>query len=100
MRLKRSLQWQISSYAGGLPEVNIHGVTGFLADIGDFESMASSALMLLENEDVLNTFRKNAYEQAKRFDISVILPQYEAYYEKIVKRFRSIPRHAQETVIS
>jgi len=55
---------------------------------------------LLENEDVLNTFRKNAYEQAKRFDISVILPQYEAYYEKIVKRFRSIPRHAQETVIS
>jgi len=90
----------ISSNAGGLPEVNIHGVTGFLADIGDFESMASSALMLLENEDVLNTFRKNAYEQAKRFDISVILPQYEAYYEKIVKRFRSIPRHAQETVIS
>ena len=78
----------ISSNAGGLPEVNIHGVTGFLADIGDIESMASSALMLLENEDVLQTFRRNALEQAKKFDISVILPQYEAYYEKIVSRFQ------------
>lgn len=88
----------ISTNAGGLPEVNIHGVTGFTADVGDVETMASSALMLLENEDVLKTFSKNAYEQAKRFDISVILPQYEAYYEKIVKRFNAIPHQEKETV--
>ena len=82
----------ISSNAGGLPEVNIHGVTGFLADVGDINSMAKSALMLLENEDVLSKFRINAYEQAKRFDISVILPQYEAYYEKIVSKFNHASR--------
>lgn len=79
----------ISSNAGGLPEVNIHGVTGFMADIGDYETMASFALMILENEEMLKTFRQNAYEQAQRFDISVILPQYEGYYEKIVNRFNS-----------
>ncbi len=79
----------ISSNAGGLPEVNINGVTGFISDIGDVESMATNALLLLENEEMLNTFRKNAYEQAGRFDISIILPQYEAYYEKVVNRFNS-----------
>ncbi|HJW29389.1 MAG TPA: glycosyltransferase, partial [Saprospiraceae bacterium] len=90
----------ISSNAGGLPEVNIHGVTGFMAEIGDFESMANSALMLLENEDLLQTFRKNAYEQAKRFDISVILPQYEAYYEKVVNRFNASAHQEKAPVAS
>ena len=79
----------ISSNAGGLPEVNIHGVTGCLADVGDYESMAAHALMLLQDEDMLRTYRKHALEQARKFDISIILPQYEAYYEKVVSRFRS-----------
>ena len=77
----------ISSNAGGLPEVNIHGVTGFLSDIGDVESMGAHALMLLENEDMLKEFSRNALEQARKFDISIILPQYEAYYEEILNRF-------------
>ncbi len=77
----------ISSNAGGLPEVNIHGETGFLADIGDVESMGRNALMLLEDEEMLKKFRQNAVAQARRFDISIILPQYENYYEKIVNRF-------------
>lgn len=77
----------ISSNAGGLPEVNIHGVTGCVADVGDVDAMASHALMLLENEEMLKTYRKNALEQAKKFDISIILPQYEAYYKKIVDQF-------------
>ena len=88
----------ISSNAGGLPEVNIHGVTGFLADIGDINSMANSALMLLENEEVLQKFRTNAYEQAKRFDIGFILPQYEAYYEKIVSKFKNSTRKEKEII--
>jgi N-acetyl-alpha-D-glucosaminyl L-malate synthase BshA len=88
----------ISSNAGGLPEVNVHGVTGFISEIGDIDSMASGALLLLENEEMLNAFRKNAYEHAKTFDISVILPQYEAYYEKIVKRFKAAPSREKETV--
>jgi N-acetyl-alpha-D-glucosaminyl L-malate synthase BshA len=79
----------ISSNAGGLPEVNIHGVTGFLSDIGDIESMGAHALMLLENEDMLKEFSRNALEQARKFDISIILPQYEAYYEEILNRFNA-----------
>ena len=79
----------ISSNAGGLPEVNIHGVTGFLSDVGDVESMGAHALMLLENEEMLKEFSNNALAQARKFDISIILPQYEAYYEEILNRFKN-----------
>lgn len=81
----------ISSNAGGLPEVNVQGVTGFLADIGDVETMAENALMLLQDPVMLETFRKNALEQAQRFDISHILPKYEAYYTKVLNQFKPEP---------
>jgi L-malate glycosyltransferase len=76
----------ISSNAGGLPEVNIHGVTGFLAEVGDIETMANHAIELLKNPEMLADFRKNALAQAKRFDIGLILPEYEAYYEEVIRR--------------
>ncbi|MBK8562212.1 MAG: N-acetyl-alpha-D-glucosaminyl L-malate synthase BshA [Saprospiraceae bacterium] len=76
----------ISSNAGGLPEVNIHGKTGFLSDVGDVEAMAQHAITILSDEHVLQTFRKNALEQAQRFDLSMILPQYESYYEEVIER--------------
>jgi L-malate glycosyltransferase len=75
----------LSSNAGGLPEVNIHGKTGFLCDVGDVESMAKYAIQLLSDEKMLQTFRKNALAQAKRFDIDHILPQYEEYYEEVIR---------------
>ncbi len=75
----------ISSNAGGLPEVNIHGETGFLSDVGDVEQMAKNTIALLSNEELLQQFRANALTQAKRFDIKNILPQYEAYYEEVLK---------------
>ena len=75
----------ISSNAGGLPEVNIHGETGFLANVGDVEAMAQYAKIILKDEEVLKTFRKNALKQAKRFALENILPQYEAYYEEVMK---------------
>lgn len=76
----------ISSNIGGLPEVNIHGVTGFLSCPGDVDEMAGYAIQLLSNEDMLQTFRDNALAQAKRFDIENILPHYEAYYEEVLER--------------
>ena len=88
----------ISSNAGGLPEVNIHGVTGFLSEIGDVKSMAEHALLLLKNPDMLMEFRKNALEQAQRFDISFILPKYEAYYEKVLNRFRPLVKPEKEMI--
>ncbi|MEO0041845.1 MAG: hypothetical protein RL329_1293 [Bacteroidota bacterium] len=75
----------ISSNAGGLPEVNIHGKTGFLADVGDVEAMARYAWEILSDEKTHKKFRQNALAQAKKFDIEHILPQYEAYYEFILK---------------
>lgn len=75
----------ISSNVGGIPEVNIHGKTGFLSDVGNVDEMAQYAITILENEEILQKFRKNALAQANRFDIHQILPQYEAYYEEVLK---------------
>ncbi len=75
----------ISTNAGGLPEVNTHGKTGFLAEVGDVKTMARHTLTLLRDPELLARFRKNALERAREFDISNILPQYEAYYESILK---------------
>ncbi len=75
----------ISSNVGGLPEVNLHGKTGYLSDIGDVEDMARNAISILKDEHKLKQFRHEALEQAKRFDIDKILPQYEAYYEEIIE---------------
>jgi L-malate glycosyltransferase len=75
----------ISTNIGGLPEVNIHNVTGFLSNVGDVDDMAKNALLLLQNDELLQTFRQNALAQAKRFSIDNILPQYEAYYEEVIR---------------
>ena len=75
----------ISTNAGGLPEVNTHGQTGFTSDVGDVDDMARHTLKLLRDPDMLRRFRKNALERAREFDISNILPRYEAYYESILK---------------
>lgn len=73
----------ISTNTGGLPEVNIHGKTGFLSAIGDTDDMAANALKLLESPEKLELFRKNAFEQAKKFDVEKILPKYEAVYRQL-----------------
>ncbi|MGB4960751.1 MAG: N-acetyl-alpha-D-glucosaminyl L-malate synthase BshA [Saprospiraceae bacterium] len=78
----------ISSNAGGLPEVNIDGVTGYLCDIGDVDSMAARCIELLQDEESLAVFRKNAFLQAKRFDINEVLPQYENFYLEIIKKVK------------
>ncbi|MDA8611523.1 N-acetyl-alpha-D-glucosaminyl L-malate synthase BshA [Flavobacteriaceae bacterium] len=75
----------ISSNAGGLSEVNKHGVTGFLSEIGDVTSMAENALKLLLDDDKLKQFKKQAKEQAQLFDIDVVVIQYEAIYHKALE---------------
>ncbi|CAZ97884.1 N-acetyl-alpha-D-glucosaminyl L-malate synthase BshA [Zobellia galactanivorans] len=75
----------ISSNAGGIPEVNEHGITGFLSDIGDVADMAHNALRILKDEDTLEQFKQNAVASAERFDIKKVLPLYEALYEKAYK---------------
>ena len=70
----------ISSNAGGIPEVNQHGVTGYLSKIGDTADMTQNALRLLENEKQHNLFKIQAQEQAQRFNINTIVSQYESSY--------------------
>ncbi len=77
----------ISSNAGGIPEINIHGVTGYLTEVGDVESMAKYSIELLSDETKLNTFKENALAQAQRFNINNIVPQYEALYQQVLKDF-------------
>jgi N-acetyl-alpha-D-glucosaminyl L-malate synthase BshA len=75
----------ISTNTGGQPEVNVHGVTGFLSNVGDVDDMAANALKILSDEKMLEEFRKNAYDQAMKFEIEKILPMYEKVYDKVLK---------------
>lgn len=82
----------ISTNAGGLPELNINGQTGFLSKVGDIEDMTKHALHILD-KDNLARFKHNALERAKEFDITNIMPLYEDYYREILasqKEFQTI----------
>ncbi len=74
----------ISSNTGGLPEVNLHGVTGFLSDVGDVEDMSKNAIYILNDENILENFKNQAHEFAQKFSIENILPQYENMYKKVI----------------
>ncbi|UJF28600.1 N-acetyl-alpha-D-glucosaminyl L-malate synthase BshA [Kaistella sp. 97-N-M2] len=78
----------ISSNAGGIPEVNIQGETGFLAEIGNVEAMSNYTIKLLSDENLLTEMKKNAKEQALRFDLKNILPLYEKMYENTLSNFK------------
>ena len=71
----------ISSNTGGIPEVNIHGVSGFLSDVGDIDDMTKNALYILSDNERLQTFKTNARNTAKKYDLHTIVPQYEAIYQ-------------------
>lgn len=78
----------VSTNSGGIPEVNEHGFSGFLSNVGDVEDMAKNALSILSSEEMLNQFKVNAFEQAKKFEIKNILPQYEAVYKELITKNR------------
>ncbi|MDT0559160.1 N-acetyl-alpha-D-glucosaminyl L-malate synthase BshA [Ichthyenterobacterium sp. W332] len=76
----------ISSNTGGIPEVNKHGVTGFLSSVNAIDDMSKNALFILKDADRLKTFKTNARIESKKFDIHQIVPQYEALYEATLNR--------------
>jgi N-acetyl-alpha-D-glucosaminyl L-malate synthase BshA len=79
----------ISSNTGGLPELNIQGVTGFMSNVGDVEDMTRKALFILD-KDNLPQFKTNAVARAREFDITRILPLYEKYYERVLERAQAL----------
>lgn len=74
----------ISTNAGGLPEINIDGYCGYMSNVGDVNDMAKNAISILKDEKTHLQFKKNALEQALKFDIQNIVPQYEAIYQKVL----------------
>lgn len=76
----------ISSNTGGIPEVNVQGVSGFLSDVGDTDDMIKNALYILKDESRLKTFKNNARNEALKFDLHAIVPQYEAIYQDTLSR--------------
>lgn len=85
----------LTSDAGGLPELNIDGQTGFVAKVGDIEGMTEKALTILEAEN-LPGFKERALNRAKEFELSKVLPMYENFYYKILDQLKE----KSETVIS
>ena len=74
----------ISTNSGGLPEVNIQGVTGFLSDVGDTDDMAKNGIYILEDNDRLQQFKQNALAQAKNFSLENVLPKYQEIYKEVL----------------
>lgn len=79
----------ISTNSGGLPEVNANGFSGYMSNVGDVDDMAANALSILKDDETLNRFKANAFEQAKKFDITAILPMYEALYQDVLTKQKS-----------
>jgi len=82
----------ISSDAGGLPELNIQGVTGFMSKVGDIEDMTRKALFVLDKNN-LPSFKENALKRAKEFDIANIRPIYEKVYQRVLEKSAAKTTH-------
>jgi len=78
----------ISTNAGGLPEINLHGKTGFLSEVGDVDDMVKNSLFILEDESRLQQFKEDSLQHARGFEKSAIIPQYEALYDKVIAESR------------
>jgi N-acetyl-alpha-D-glucosaminyl L-malate synthase BshA len=76
----------ISTNTGGLPEVNIHGITGYTSNVGDVDDMTKNAVKILSDEGTLQKFKHDAYEHAKKFDLRNILPLYEQMYARVLEK--------------
>jgi N-acetyl-alpha-D-glucosaminyl L-malate synthase BshA len=76
----------ISTNTGGLPEVNIHGKTGYLSNLGDIEDMAKNAISILKDDKILEQFKQNAKEHTKKFSLENILPVYEDIYKSCYQK--------------
>lgn len=78
----------ISSNTGGIPEVNRHGVSGMMSDVGDVEDMVKNTLYILNSEERLKKFKEQAIARAKEFDLSNVLPMYEQIYEEAMEKVK------------
>jgi N-acetyl-alpha-D-glucosaminyl L-malate synthase BshA len=79
----------ISSNTGGIPELNVQGVTGFMSNVGDIDDMVKNSIYILEDDKRLAQFKHNALEHARKFDIKNIMPMYERLYEQVIEKSKA-----------
>jgi glycosyltransferase involved in cell wall biosynthesis len=76
----------VSTNAGGLSEIMVQGVTGYMGNVGDIDTMSEQALTILQNDDRLKQFKQNAIQHAAKFDIKNIVPLYEQLYDNVLSK--------------
>jgi len=74
----------VSTNAGGLPEIMVQGVVGYMGDVGDIETLSHYAIDILQNDERLQQFKSAAAKHAQAFDITSIVPLYEKLYEEVL----------------
>ena len=79
----------ISTNSGGLPELNIHGKTGFLVEIGDIDAISKYSVMILSDKKALIKMKKEAYLHSIKYDINLVTPLYEKTYQRALDMFTS-----------
>ena len=76
----------ISTNAGGLGEIMVQGVTGYMANVGDIEALSNFAIDILQFDELLKQFKDNAIKHAALFDIKIIIPKYEQLYDEVLNK--------------
>ncbi|MFL5787808.1 MAG: N-acetyl-alpha-D-glucosaminyl L-malate synthase BshA [Flavisolibacter sp.] len=76
----------VSTNAGGLSEIMVQGVTGYMGNVGDIDTMSEQALTILQNDERLKQFKQNAIQHAAKFDIKNIVPLYEQLYDNVLSK--------------
>ena len=79
----------ISTNTGGIPELSVQGVTGFMSNVGDIDDMVKNAIYILSDPKRLAKFKHDALENAKKFDINIIMPVYEKLYQRVVEKSKA-----------
>lgn len=80
----------ISTNAGGLPEINVQGKTGYLSDVGDVDDMAKHAIHILSSDERLKEFKQAAIEHARTFSRARIIPLYEQLYDNVLANYKTV----------
>jgi N-acetyl-alpha-D-glucosaminyl L-malate synthase BshA len=79
----------ISTNAGGLPEINVQGVTGFMTNVGDTQDMADKAMLILGDDNSLERFKNAAINHARNFSKQRIIPLYEQLYDSVLSKYKA-----------
>lgn len=79
----------ISTNSGGLPELNVHGKTGFLVEIGDIDAISKYSVKILSDKKALIKMKKEAFLHSIKYDINLVIPLYEKTYQRALDMFTS-----------